>query len=174
MTEKTGSAGPAAATAAEDGTTAANSPTSALPKPNKKSFFASLFSCCSGKSQGDDDVEGARIGVKKTGNRVAVPGTAGSDVTSLGTTLQNTQVILNEKSVSGLHHDLPLQPESRRRPLDNPRLDTVPSGPQIAITAPTPISPNEEIIHDRTPAQEQLDSEIESSDAGVSVPISAN
>ena len=49
------------------------------------------------------------------------------------------------------------------------------SGPQIAIQAPTPITAaNEEMIHDRTPQQERRDSDIEMTDAGPSVPLSAN
>jgi len=48
-------------------------------------------------------------------------------------------------------------------------------GPSIAVQAPTPIAaPDEEIIHDRTPQQEQRDSDIEMTDAGPSVPLSAN
>jgi len=49
------------------------------------------------------------------------------------------------------------------------------SSPQIAVQAPTPVAaPNEELIHDRTPQQEQRDSDIEMTDAGPSVPLSAN
>ena len=49
------------------------------------------------------------------------------------------------------------------------------SSPQIAVQAPTPVTaPNEELIHDRTPQQEQRDSDIEMTDAGPSVPLSAN
>lgn len=48
-------------------------------------------------------------------------------------------------------------------------------GPSIAVQAPTPIvAPDEEMIHDRTPQQEQRDSDIEMTDAGPSVPLSAN
>lgn len=48
-------------------------------------------------------------------------------------------------------------------------------GPSIAVQAPTPVvAPDEELIHDRTPQQEQRDSDIEMTDAGPSVPLSAN
>ena len=58
------------------------------------------------------------------------------------------------------------------------RLDTssaAAGGPSIAVEAPTPISPaNEQIIHDRTPRQEAIDTDIEMTDAGATVPIAAN
>jgi RNA polymerase II subunit A small phosphatase-like protein len=58
------------------------------------------------------------------------------------------------------------------------RLDTssaAASGPAIAVEAPTPISlPDEQIIHDRTPRQEAIDTDIEMTDAGATVPIAAN
>jgi RNA polymerase II subunit A small phosphatase-like protein len=47
-------------------------------------------------------------------------------------------------------------------------------GPHIAIQAPTPISPSEEMIHDRTAEQEQRDTEIEMTDGGVTVPLASN
>ncbi|KAF2100933.1 NIF-domain-containing protein, partial [Rhizodiscina lignyota] len=66
-----------------------------------------------------------------------------------------------------------------------PKLDTAastlqPNGqetisPQVVIQGPTPVeSPDEEVIHDRGPSQEQLDHDIEMTNAGVSVPISSN
>lgn len=59
------------------------------------------------------------------------------------------------------------------------QLDTTSSGanggPSIAVQAPTPVSPDgEQLIHDRTASQEQLDTDIEMTDAGASVPISTN
>jgi RNA polymerase II subunit A small phosphatase-like protein len=52
--------------------------------------------------------------------------------------------------------------------------------PQIELIAPTPISPDEvspeeeQLIHDRTPEQEQRDTDIEMTDSGPNVPISPN
>ena len=49
------------------------------------------------------------------------------------------------------------------------------SSPQVVVEGPTPIeTPDEEVIHDRGPSQEQLDHDIEMTNAGVSVPISSN
>lgn len=52
--------------------------------------------------------------------------------------------------------------------------------PQIELIAPTPVSPDdvspeeEQLIHDRTPEQEQRDTDIEMTDSGPNVPISPN
>jgi RNA polymerase II subunit A small phosphatase-like protein len=169
----------------EDGTTAANSPTSPNPKPPKKSGLSSLFSCCFKAPAADGDVsQPARIGSKRRADRVGVPGTQDSDApTTAEPAGPSTDQEVNEKT-GGYKDELPIQPESRRRPSNKdgrPRVDigSAPGaagtgGPSIAVTAPTPISPHEELIHDRTPEQEQRDTEIESTDAGVSVPIAAN
>jgi len=55
------------------------------------------------------------------------------------------------------------------------RLDTT-SSPQVTVQAPTPVVSQEEeqIIHDRTPEQEQRDTDIEMTDASPSIPLSTN
>ena len=59
--------------------------------------------------------------------------------------------------------------------LSTPHNQLQSSSPQIAVQIPTPVVDfDEEIIHDRTPQQEQRDSDIEMTDAGPSVPLSAN
>jgi carboxy-terminal domain RNA polymerase II polypeptide A small phosphatase len=163
MTEKPGTTVP------EDGTTAANTPTSPLPSPPKKSLLSSLICCFSAPKEAD--ATPARIGLKKRPSRVGLPGTQGSDAVEM------VQQDSSEKQTQNVHDTLPIQPSSRRLSRqDGPRLDTntSSSGPHIAVIAPTPISPHEELIHDRTPAQEQIDQEIETTDAGVTVPIAAN
>lgn len=50
------------------------------------------------------------------------------------------------------------------------------TAPQVNVQAPTPIAPpngDEQVIADRTPAQEQRDTDIEMTDAGPSLPLSA-
>lgn len=69
-----------------------------------------------------------------------------------------------------LHQPTPLDTD-----LTTPQSQLQSSSPQIAVQAPTPIATfDDEIIHDRTPQQEQRDSDIEMTDAGPSVPLSAN
>ncbi|QDS74985.1 hypothetical protein FKW77_005364 [Venturia effusa] len=54
------------------------------------------------------------------------------------------------------------------------------AAPDIELIAPTPVSPDdvspaeEQLIHDRTPEQEQRDADIEMTDSGPNVPISPN
>ncbi|KAF2497565.1 NIF-domain-containing protein [Lophium mytilinum] len=77
-------------------------------------------------------------------------------------------------------------PSSSKRSVDHslPPLPTQPdhldtasaSNPQVMIQAPTPIVSQEEeqLIHDRTPQQEQRDTDIEMTDAAPSLPLSTN
>ena len=72
---------------------------------------------------------------------------------------------------------------SKKQSMDQPlpplpqqgRLDTS-SSPQVTVQAPTPVVSQEEeqLIHDRTPEQEQRDTDIEMTDAPPSIPLSAN
>lgn len=67
------------------------------------------------------------------------------------------------------------QPTRLETDIPSPHDQLQTGGPSIAVQAPTPIvPPDEELIHDRTPQQEQRDSDIEMTDAGPSVPLSAN
>lgn len=72
--------------------------------------------------------------------------------------------------------DQPLPP----LPMQAGRVDTnVPTdtgSPAIAVQAPTPVvsQEDEQLIHDRTPEQEQKDTDIEMTDAGPSIPIATN
>jgi RNA polymerase II subunit A small phosphatase-like protein len=74
---------------------------------------------------------------------------------------------------------------SKKQAMDQPlppvpsqpgRLDTNTTGPQVNVQAPTPVVSQEEeqLIHDRTPEQEQLDADIEMTDAPPSLPLSTN
>ncbi|OCK82980.1 NIF-domain-containing protein [Lepidopterella palustris CBS 459.81] len=75
---------------------------------------------------------------------------------------------------------------SRKKSMDQPlpplpnqpgRLDTTSgASPQVTVQAPTPVVTQEEeqIIHDRTPEQEQRDTDIEMTDAPPSLPLSTN
>lgn len=71
---------------------------------------------------------------------------------------------------------LPGQPGA----LDTDVPATTAAAPQIELIAPTPVSPDEvtpaeeQLIHDRTPEQEQRDTDIEMTDSGPNVPISPN
>jgi RNA polymerase II subunit A small phosphatase-like protein len=195
MAEKT-------STLPEDGTTATNSPTSPLPKPKKSGGFCGLFSCFSSRKSGDDDTDPSKPAQGKRKDRVPVPGQA-KEQTGAGTTSaepnnlgqrqhsRDGQPILNEKASSSSGQnaattDMPMQPDTRpgrRASKPEPRLETSgqglspnnAGGPHIAVIAPTPITPtNEQLIHDRSPEQEQRDTEIEMTDAGVTVPIASN
>jgi RNA polymerase II subunit A small phosphatase-like protein len=195
MAEKT-------STLPEEGTTATNSPTSPLPKPKKKSGgFCGLFSCFSSSKSGDDDTDPSKPAQGRRKDRVALPEEA-KDQPSVGPTStepkdqgqqsrDGQQTVLNEKTPSthgqtAADSDMPMIPDTRpgrRVSKPEPRLETSGQGlspenstsPHIAVIAPTPITPtNEQIIHDRSPEQEQRDTEIEMTDGGVTVPIASN
>ncbi|KAF2675551.1 NIF-domain-containing protein [Microthyrium microscopicum] len=173
----------------EDATTATNSPTIPLPKQKKKGGCLALFSCFGSKKGTDEDADAAKPTKQKKGaDRIAVPGVQKQDQNAgdFGNTAtrDHAEQPLNEKSTE--NSDLPISPDTRpgRRPSKpEPRIETnqgglapeSSNGPQIAVQAPTPITSTEEqLIHDRTPEQEQRDTEIEMTDGGATVPIAAN
>lgn len=173
----------------EEGTTATSTPTT-LPKQRKKPRFLA-FLCC-GK-QDDDDLEPAKKMKRPLGKSTVPvhPGTAavGTDVASDGRAqIQDNNgdgAALNEKAINQISNSspLPILPDTRpRKPskVDQPRIETSPgagssSGPQIAVQEATPITPSGELlIHDRTPKQEQIDTEIEMNDGGATIPLATN
>ena len=170
-------------------TTTTNSPTSPMSKPKRRSRLLTFF-CCGSRS--DDDDLGPAKGTKasKKADRVgAVDRKAeeGADATAAapdGLAIDNGmpgQPALDEKTGRPVtdQADGRLALAGYARP-DQPRIDTSTSkgalaGPHIAIQAPTPITATDELlIHDRTPEQEQMDQEIEMTDAGATVPIASN
>jgi carboxy-terminal domain RNA polymerase II polypeptide A small phosphatase len=171
----------------EEATTATSTPTS-LPKQRKKPRFLS-FLCC-GK-QDDEDLGPAKkrpLGknaVSATQGRENVDADAIAEAKGQPQEGRSDDAALNEKAVNQIpdNSELPMLPDSRPRKqskVEQPRLETAAgvgssSGPQIAIHEATPITPsNELIIHDRTPEQEQRDTEIEMNDSGATVPLAAN
>jgi len=177
----------------EEGTTAATSPTSPLPKPEKKvGCFQSLFSCFGSKSTVGDGDPNRPSSSKRTGRVPIPPSTkqAESETTNSRDHADQTQTIaptpaINEKSTAQGQDDasdMPISPDTRpgRRPskpetrVETSQLSPESSGPRIAVEAPTPITPSEDIIHDRTEEQEQRDTQIEMNDGGPTVPIASN
>jgi RNA polymerase II subunit A small phosphatase-like protein len=168
-------------------TTTTNSPTSPMGKPKKRSRFLSFF-CCGSRTDGDDLGPAKSAKAAKRVDRVAAVDSKaeGADATAAaadGLAIDNGtpgQPALDEKT------GRPVDQADGRAALaafarpDQPRIDTSTSkgalaGPHIAIQAPTPITATDELlIHDRTPEQEQMDQEIEMTDAGATVPIAAN
>lgn len=184
-----------------DGTTTTSSPTSPV-KPRKKSGgLCGLFSCFSSQQAVEDDIDPSKPALEKRKDRAAIPNQAKEQAASLPTSAEpnslaqsspeTQQPIISEKAPStreqnGDPQDMPIQPDTRpgrRASKPEPRLDVPGQSstngeigyPQIAVIAPTPItSTNEQLIHDRSPEQEQRDTEIEMTDAGVTVPLASN
>jgi carboxy-terminal domain RNA polymerase II polypeptide A small phosphatase len=174
----------------EEGTTATTTPTS-LPKQRKKPRFLS-FLCCN--KHDDEDIEPAKK-MKRPLGKSTVSGPQGRQTVGTDPTVEGrdqAQEILvgetnfNEKATaqSTDGSGLPMSPDSRPRQgsrIDQPRIETgaatagSSSAPQIAIQDATPVTATGELlIHDRTPEQEQRDTEIEMTDAGATVPLAAN
>jgi carboxy-terminal domain RNA polymerase II polypeptide A small phosphatase len=186
----------------EDGTTATNSPTSPLPKRKKGMPRMFGFLCCGSSKSVDGDDPGPAKAAKKRADRTTVPTVQKPDASAAESSTAESKEHGEERTgdgqPSGVFSEKFGQPNGPAegavrgpidtRPIHRPsapesRLDTaVPSGsgadslggPHIAIQAPTPITPSEEIIHDRTAEQEQRDTEIEMTDGGVTVPLASN
>jgi RNA polymerase II subunit A small phosphatase-like protein len=172
----------------EEGTTATTTPTS-ITKQRKKPRFLS-FLCC-GKHD-DDDIEPAKK-MKRPLGKSTISGPQGRQTVATDPTVDGRDqeihsegAVFNEKAPghAGDSSGLPMSPDSRPRQgsrVEQPRVETgtatagSSTAPQIAIQDATPITPSGELlIHDRTPEQEQRDTEIEMTDAGATVPIAAN
>jgi RNA polymerase II subunit A small phosphatase-like protein len=171
-----------------------------LTNPSKKKGGFLSFLCCGTKAPEDDESFAAKP-VRMRPERADVA--PKPEASTADSSTADSREPLSEKTVDGEHPAPPLAtgdanatkslpstvtvgrtPSNRDKPQpplpgqQPARLDTAagaPSGPSIAIEAPTPVSPeDEQLIHDRTPRQEAIDTDIEMTDAGVTVPISAN
>lgn len=174
------------------GTPQSGSPTTLTSPPKQKKGGFLSFICCGSKAVGDDDESFANKPVKTKPERTEVPGKPDASMAESSTADEQ----MNEKtegaqegpSTSGDGTQQPTiamgrTPSNRDKPQpplpgQTGRLDTSAAavgGPSIAVEAPTPISAaDEQIIHDRTPRQEAIDTDIEMTDAGATVPIAAN
>jgi carboxy-terminal domain RNA polymerase II polypeptide A small phosphatase len=185
----------------EEGTTATNSPTSPLPKRKKGMPRLFGFLCCGSSKSVDGDDPGPAKAAKQRDDRTTVPTAQKPDASAAESSTAESKEHgeergdgqpsgvfsekfgqLNGPAEGNVRGPLDTRP-SRKTSGPESRLDTtVPSGsgvdsvggPHIAIQAPTPISPSEEMIHDRTAEQEQRDTEIEMTDGGVTVPLASN
>jgi RNA polymerase II subunit A small phosphatase-like protein len=168
-------------------TTTTNSPTSPTIQPKRRSRFLA-FLCCSSRSDGDDLGPAKSGKASKRADRVAKVDRKAEDgdatAAADGLAIDHGppgQPAIDEKTGRPVAEqaDGRVALAAYARP-DQPRIDTSApkgtlAGPQIAIQAPTPITASDELlIHDRTPEQEQMDQEIEMTDAGATVPIAAN
>jgi RNA polymerase II subunit A small phosphatase-like protein len=174
------------------GTPESGSPRTLTNPPKKKGGFLS-FLCCGAKPSDDDESFAAKP-VKTKPDRTDVA--AKPEASTADSSTAGSGEPLNEKTADGVHagqtgdasadKSLPAiavgrRPSNRDKPQPPlpgapGRLDTTAaSGPSIAVEAPTPISAaDEQMIHDRTPKQEAIDTDIEMTDAGATVPIAAN
>jgi RNA polymerase II subunit A small phosphatase-like protein len=167
------------------------------PPAKKKGGFLSFLCCVSSKAL-EDDESFANKPVKTKPERTEVEGKPEQSVADSSTA--NSAEPLNEKTANEgssvqagdasaeSNQQAPTisvgrTPSNRDKPQpplpgQAGRLDTsaaAAGGPSIAIEAPTPISAaDEQMIHDRTPRQEAIDTDIEMTDAGATVPIAAN
>jgi len=166
------------------------------PAKAKKGFLT--FLCCGSKAAEGDDESFANKPVKTKPERTETAGKPDASMADSSTVDES----MNEKAPEGAQQGPSITagdasadksqtpaisvgrtPSNRDKPQpplpgQAGRLDTsaaAAAGPSIAVEAPTPISPpDEQIIHDRTPKQEALDTDIEMTDAGATVPIATN
>jgi RNA polymerase II subunit A small phosphatase-like protein len=167
-----------------------------LTNPQKKKGGFLSFLCCGAKAPEDDESFAAKP-VKTKPERTDVA--SKPDISTADTSTADSREPLNEKTAEDANNapvttgdastdkSLPpiiavaRSPSNRDKPQpplpgQPGRLDTsVAGGPSIAVEAPTPVSlAEEQMIHDRTPKQEALDTDIEMTDAGATVPLAAN
>ncbi|KIW02398.1 phosphatase PSR1 [Verruconis gallopava] len=173
------------------GTPESGSPRTLTNPQKKKGGFLS-FLCCGAKVP-EDDESIANKPVKTKPERTDVA--AKPDPSTADSSTADSKEPLSEKVPEGATTadasgdkappstgSIGRAPSNRDKPQPPlpgqvSRLDTASAadGPSIAVEAPTPITPaDEQLIHDRTPRQEALDTDIEMTDAGATVPISVN
>lgn len=158
------------------------------PKKKGPPRFLS-FLCCGGSKAGEDDESLGPKPAKGKAERIPVSTNPKPDVSTAESSTAESKEPFNEKSgepsVAGESSGVPavgITPDLSSRDKPTPplpgqagHLNTNLAGPAIAVEAPTPVSPAEEqLIHDRTPEQEEIDKDIEMTDAGASVPIGPN
>lgn len=160
-----------------------------IPRKSKGfSCLRGLLCCGASKSLDDEDSSPPKPRLKIPPQQTIASQTAKDASTAESSTAESKpdeKVEAREPQLSEkVDHSYPNgQPSTERQPpgKPEPRIDTqVPSnhlevGPQIAVQAPTPVTTESEaLIHDRTPQQEQRDTEIEMTDGGATVPIASN
>lgn len=174
------------------------SPRTLTNPPKQKKGFLTFLCCGSKAAEGDDEsfankpvkTQPERTEIQKQQNSMADSSTANSaeplNEKAPETAQQGPSITTGDASTGeaqGQVSSLGRAPSNVNKPQpplpsQADQLDTsgaAAGGPVIAVEEPTPISlPDEQIIHDRTPRQEAIDTDIEMTDAGATVPIAAN
>jgi RNA polymerase II subunit A small phosphatase-like protein len=180
------------------------SPRTLTDPPKKKKGFLSFLCCGAPKPGDDDDALPAKPTKTKpertplsTGQKPEASTAESSTAESkelnetLGASSHGpTPAHLSEKTpdTTAANSTLPVinldrTPSGRNKPTpplpgQTGTLDTSAAGPQIAVEAPTPVSPiskdDEDLIHDQTSSQKNLDEDIEMRDSGPHIPITTD
>jgi RNA polymerase II subunit A small phosphatase-like protein len=181
------------------------SPRTLTEPPKKKGpprFLA--FLCCGASKSGDDDESLAAKPAKTKPERTPLPTAQKPEVSTAESSAADSKeplnekigessqvpppVLLNEGTTEGVAENSTLTsldrtPSGRNKPTpplpgQAGTLNTGSAGPQIAVEAPTPISPiskdDEDLIHDQTSSQKKLDEDIEMTDSGPHIPITTD
>jgi RNA polymerase II subunit A small phosphatase-like protein len=184
------------------------SPRTLADQPKKKAPPRFLsFLCCGASKSSDDDESLAAKPVKTKPERTAVSTAQKPEVSTAESSTAESKEPLNEKIGEASQTQAPVElnekspengtessttpalsldrtPSGRNKPTpplpgQTGNLDTSAAGPQIAVEAPTPVSPtiskaDEDLIHDQTSSQKRLDEDIEMTDSGPHIPITTD
>jgi RNA polymerase II subunit A small phosphatase-like protein len=146
---------------------------STQPTPLKKHDASAAESSTADSKEPMDEKAGDAVYSGDKQNEKPIQGDAAIDKPASDATATSPRILTRVPSSRKKSTDQPLPP----LPNQPGRLEIGPAtNPQVTVQAPTPVVPQEEeqIIHDRTPEQEQRDTDIEMTDAPPSLPISAN
>lgn len=157
------------------------------------------FLCCGSKAEDDESLAAKPITARPERDSAPSPqkpeastadsSTAGEPINEKSATTSppvdnpesssTTPAIAIDRTPSNREKAQPPLPGQQPGALDTDVPSTT-AAPEIELIAPTPVSPDEvtpaeeQLIHDRTPEQEQRDTDIEMTDSGPNVPISPN
>ncbi|OCL09091.1 NIF-domain-containing protein [Glonium stellatum] len=146
---------------------------STQPTPVKKHDASAAESSTADSKEPMDEKIGDAVYSGERQNEKPIQGDATMDKPASDVPATSPPIVTRTSSSRKKSTDQPLPP----LPNQPGRLDTGSTAtPQVMIQQPTPIVSQEEeqVIHDRTPEQEQRDIDIEMTDAPPSLPISTN
>lgn len=143
------------------------------PTPLKNHDASAAESSTADSKEPMDEKTGDAVYGGDKQNEKPIQGDATMDKPASDVPATSPRIVTRTSSSRKKSTDQPLPP----LPNQPGRLDTgSAANPQVTVQAPTPVVTQEEeqVVHDRTPEQEQRDTDIEMTDAPPSLPISAN
>ena len=146
---------------------------STQPTPLKNHDASAAESSTADSKEPMDEKTGDAVYSGDKQNEKPIQGDATMDKPASDVPATSPRIVTRTSSSRKKSTDQPLPP----LPNQPGRLDTgSAANPQVTVQAPTPVVTQEEeqVIHDRTPEQEQRDTDIEMTDAPPSQPIFAN